>query len=114
MADVKVTIGWRFSHYPGTGGSQGTHMRHRRKRFLLILSARIFDSSVERASPRRAAAPEGPATRPPVARRASSTTAFSCAAMLFDNFSRPSILGLVDSQLSSIVKSPVSETITDR
>ena len=31
-----------------------------RKRLLLILSARILDSSVERGSPRRAAAPEGP------------------------------------------------------
>ena len=31
-----------------------------RKRLLSILSARIFDSSVERGRPRRVAAPEGP------------------------------------------------------
>src|SRR5262245_60035465 len=30
---------------------------------------RIFDSSVERAMPSRAAAPDGPNTRPPLARR---------------------------------------------
>src|SRR5258708_16078905 len=41
-----------------------------RKRLLLILSARIFDSSVDRGIPSRAAAPEGPKTRPPLARRA--------------------------------------------
>jgi hypothetical protein len=32
----------------------------------LILSARIFDSSVERGIPRSPAAPDRPATRPPV------------------------------------------------
>jgi hypothetical protein len=34
------------------------------KRFLLIFSARIFDSSVDRAIPSLAAAPDGPNTRP--------------------------------------------------
>src|SRR5262249_54372125 len=39
-----------------------------RKRLLLIRNARIFDSSVERGMPSRSAAPDGPNTRPPVAR----------------------------------------------
>jgi hypothetical protein len=47
-----------------------------RKRLLLIFRPRIFDSSVERGIPSRAAAPKGPNTRPPLARRASSTIAF--------------------------------------
>ena len=59
-----------------------------RKRALLILSARIFDSSVERGIPSRAAAPDGPNTRPPLARRASSTIDFSCAANVPDRPSR--------------------------
>jgi len=46
-----------------------------RKRFLSIRNARIFDSSVERGMPSRAAAPAGPYTRPPHACRASSMTA---------------------------------------
>jgi hypothetical protein len=33
-----------------------------RNRFLLIPSARIFDSSAERGTPNRAAAPDGPNT----------------------------------------------------
>src|SRR4029077_11239477 len=56
-----------------------------RKRVLSIFSARILDSSVERGIPRRAAAPEGPNTRPRLARNASSTIAFSCAASEPDN-----------------------------
>src|SRR5258708_1998410 len=83
-----------------------------RKRLLLIFSARILDSSVERGIRRRAAAPEGPKTRPPVARKASSTIAFSCAARLLDN--RLSIAGFVDNQLSSTVNSSVSHSTTDR
>jgi hypothetical protein len=77
-----------------------------RKRLLLIFSARILDSSVERGIPRRAAAPDGPKTRPPVARSASSTIAFSCVATLLDNLSRLSMAGFVDNQLSSMVNSP--------
>ena len=48
-----------------------------RKRFLLMPNARIFDSSVERGMHNLAAAPDGPNTRPPVARSASSIIAFS-------------------------------------
>src|SRR5258708_39418898 len=42
------------------------------KRFLLILSDRIFDSSVACAIPSFAAAPDGPNTRPRHSRRAAS------------------------------------------
>jgi hypothetical protein len=56
-----------------------------RKRFLLILSARILDSRVERGIPSRAAAPDGPNTHPPLARKASSTIAFSRADKAPDN-----------------------------
>jgi hypothetical protein len=63
---------------------------------LSILSARICDSSVERGIPNRAAAPEAPNTRPPLARRASSTIAFSCDASVLDIPRRFSTLGWVD------------------
>ena len=89
----------------------GTRVRERR---LLIFSARIFDSSVERGVPSRAAAPDGPNTRPPVARTASSMSAFSCEASAPDIPSRLSTAGRVDIQLSSTVNSSVSDTITDR
>ena len=89
----------------------GTRVRKRR---LLIFSARIFDSSVERGVPSRAAAPDGPNTRPPVARTASSMSAFSCEASAPDIPSRLSTAGRVDIQLSSTVNSSVSDTITDR
>src|SRR4029077_10617369 len=86
-----------------------------RKRLLLILSARILDSSVERGIPNRAAAPEAPNTRPPVARNAPSTIAFSCAASELDNPTPvPNRRPRWDNQLSSTVNSWVSETITDR
>ncbi len=49
------------------------------KRFLLIFSERIFDSSVDRAIPSWTAAPLGPETRPPVSFRAASIIFFSCA-----------------------------------
>src|SRR5258706_413453 len=45
-----------------------------------MFSDRIFDSSVERASPNLAAAPDGPKTRPWLSRKASSITSFSVAA----------------------------------
>src|SRR6266853_3574377 len=85
-----------------------------RKRLFLILSARIFDSSVERGIPSRAAAPECPNTRPPLSRKASSIIAFSCAASELDNPARLLIPGPADSQLSSTANSSASETITDR
>ena len=64
--------------------------------------------------PSRAAAPDGPNTRPPLARSASSMVAFSWAATVLDNASRLSTAGPADSQLSSTVNSSVSHTITDR
>ena len=50
-----------------------------RKRLLLTLSVRVFDSSLERGIPSRAAAPEGPNTRPPLASRASSRASSTIA-----------------------------------
>src|SRR5258706_14306540 len=47
------------------------------KRFLLILSDRIFDSTVDRGIPSIAAAPDGPNTRPSLSRRADSIISFS-------------------------------------
>src|SRR6185295_3954858 len=85
-----------------------------RKRLLLIFNVRIFDSSVERGIPSRAAAPVGPNTRPPVARNASSMSDFSCDASALDMPRRLSTAGCVETQLSSTVNSSVSETITDR
>lgn len=52
--------------------------------------------------------------RPPVARKASSMIAVSCAATLLDSFNRLSIAGFVDSQLWSTVNSSVSQSMTDR
>src|SRR5260370_16736800 len=46
-------------------------------RFLLILSDRIFDSTVDRGIPSIAAAPDGPNTRPSLSRRADSIISFS-------------------------------------
>ena len=50
------------------------------KRFLLILSNRIFDSRVDRAIPSLAAAPDGPNIRPRDSRRACSIISLSVAA----------------------------------
>lgn len=47
------------------------------KRFLLIFSERIFDSSVDRGMPNCAAAPVGPNTRPRLSFRAASIMSFS-------------------------------------
>src|SRR5262245_62976922 len=52
------------------------------KRPLSIFSALIFDSSVDEGTPSRAAAPNGPATRPLLSRRAASMASFSCVASL--------------------------------
>src|SRR5258708_17215633 len=78
-----------------------------RKRLFLILSARIFDSRVERGIPSRAAAPECPNTRPPLSRKASSIIAFSCAASEPYHPTWLLIPGPADSQLSSTVNSSV-------
>src|SRR5260370_32401743 len=87
------------------------------KRCLLILSDLLFDSRVDPGMPSLAAAPSGPATRPPHSRRAASMISFSWAVGLRD--SPRSLLGLVAgacraSQLSSTERFSVSHTITDR
>src|SRR5580704_444593 len=87
------------------------------KRFLLMFSDRIFSSSVDRAIPSLAAAPDGPNTRPWLSRRASSIISFSLAASFSDRYGLPRDLsswGCCDSQLSSTEKVSVSLTITDR
>src|ERR1700688_70238 len=87
------------------------------KRFLLIFSDLIFDSRVDPGMPSLAAAPDGPDTRPRLARRAASIISFSSAANFRDISSRPvgSLeRGCRESQLSSTEKFSVSHTITDR
>src|ERR1700719_3972673 len=87
------------------------------KRFLLMFSDRIFISSVDRAIPSLAAAPDGPNTRPWLSRRACSIISFSVAASFCERYSLPPDLlsrGCCDSQLSSTEKVSVSQTITDR
>src|SRR5580692_6472817 len=87
------------------------------KRFLLMLSDRIFDSSVDRAIPSLAAAPDGPNIRPWDSRRASSIISLSVAATFSErNGVCPDLVssGRWDSQLSSTVKVSVSHTMTDR
>src|ERR1700683_1427661 len=87
------------------------------KRFLLIFSDRILDSSVDRAIPSFAAAPDGPKTRPWHSRRAASMISFSCAATFSERSSWLCGLpfdGCWDSQLSSTEKFSVSHTMTDR
>ena len=78
------------------------------KRFLLMLSDRIFDSRVDRAIPSLAAAPDGPNIRPWDSRRASSIISFSVAATFSERKGlSPDLVssGRWDSQLSSTVKS---------
>jgi hypothetical protein len=78
------------------------------KRFLLMLSDRIFDSRVDRAIPSLAAAPDGPNIRPWDSRRASSIISFSVAATLSERkgvFPNLVSSGRWDSQLSSTVVS---------
>src|SRR6202142_54841 len=87
------------------------------KRFLLMLSDRIFESRVDGAIPSLAAAPDGPDIRPCDSRRASSMVSRSVAAT-FSERKRwsPDLVssGAWESQLSSTVKISVSHTITDR
>src|SRR5258708_31526168 len=87
------------------------------KRFLLMLSDRIFDSSVDRAIPNLAAAPDGPNIRPWDDRSASSMISLSVAATFAESIGlSPDLVsrGRWDSQLSSTVKVSVSHTIRDR
>src|SRR6267154_2721586 len=87
------------------------------KRFLLMLSDRIFECRVDRAIPSLAAAPNGPNIRPWDTRRASSIISLSVAATFSERKSLvPDLVssGRWDSQLSSAVRVSVSHTITDR
>src|SRR6185295_7079933 len=89
----------------------------RLKRFLLMLSDRIFDSRVDRAIPSLAAAPDGPNIRPWDSRRASSMISLSVAATFSERKGLSPDLessGRWDSQLSSTVNISVSHTIIDR
>src|SRR5215469_176957 len=86
------------------------------KRFLLGLSERIFDSSVDRGMPSLAAAPDGPNTRPLLTRKAASIISF-CSAARFRERSRGLLAtprGCRESQLSSTEKVSVSDRTTDR
>jgi len=67
---------------------------------LLIFSARILDSSVEREAEARSGSRR---SEDAPARRAQGVfdDRLSCAAMLLDNLSRVSLAGFVDNQLSS-------------
>jgi hypothetical protein len=55
---------------------------------LSIFNEAIFDSNVDRLIPSFAAAPDGPNTRPPLSRKATSIISFSWAASLWDSFNR--------------------------
>src|SRR5260370_41150099 len=87
------------------------------KRCLLIFSDLIFDSRVDPGMPSLAAAPDGPATRPSLSRRAASMISFSWATGLRDRSSwlfGPVARVCRESQLPSTEKFSVSHTITDR
>jgi hypothetical protein len=94
------------------------------KRYLLIFKTRIFDSRVEAGTPNLAAAPRGPATRPPVSASAASMACFSSSSDRFQSGSltarppaNPSACGKVagrNNQLSSTDKLCVSQRMTDR
>src|SRR5262245_17331374 len=114
LGDVLTVRDFTIGEIPDNGGPDYRFAGRVRKRIFLIPRARIFDSSVDRAIPSRAAAPDGPNTRPPLARRASSMIAFSWPASVLDNADRVSTAGLAVSQLSSTENSSVSHTITDR
>src|ERR1700688_4010110 len=87
------------------------------KRFLLILSERIFDSNVDRGMPNLAAAPGGPNIRPRLSFRAASIISFSCARRLRDSsiwFFGSVRDGCFGNQFSSIEKISVSQRIIER
>src|SRR5258708_38779758 len=82
-----------------------------------MLSDRIFDSSVERAIPSLAAAPDCPKTRPWLSRKASSITSVSLAASINEKCGlHPNLVsrGCCESQLLSTEKFSVSHTVTYR
>src|SRR6266403_261226 len=88
------------------------------KRFLSILSERIFDSNVDRGMPNLAAAPAAPNTLPPLSFRAASIMFFSCAISLRESsigcFGSVAGSGCCGNQLSSIEKTSVSQSIIER
>ena len=86
------------------------------KRYLLIFSDRILDSSVEAGTPSWAAAPDGPETRPSVAANAVSMASFSCAADRMAMGPPPCLAeeDSSESQLGSTENRSVSQTMTDR
>src|SRR5262245_51453080 len=102
--EVGACFDWSEFHQLLVSGTAGRtcycFVRLARKRFLSIPSARIFVSSVDRAMPSRVAAPVGPYTRPPLARRASSIMARSWRASVLGK-ARLSLAGAVASQLCS-------------
>src|SRR6516164_146449 len=86
------------------------------KRCLLILKALIFESRVDGGMPSLAAAPVGPATRPPASASAASIVFLSSEGGIL-KIGRPGSLGgsmVRESQRSSTVKFWVSQTMTDR
>src|SRR5262249_5920642 len=87
------------------------------KRRLSILSALIFDSSVDEGTPSRAAAPNGPDTRPLLSASAASMASFSCPASVLDGGAAgvgDARLRRPESQRSSIESVSESDTITAR
>src|SRR4029077_1344372 len=87
------------------------------KRFLLIFSDLIFESRVDPGIPNLAAAPDGPDTRPPDSRRATSIISFSWATSIRDSSRCPFgslATDFRESQLSSTEKFSVSHTMSDR
>src|SRR5260370_328231 len=81
-----------------------------------MFSDQIFDSSVERAIPSLAAAPDGPKTRPWLSRKASSITSVSLAASINEKCGlHPNLVsrGCCDSQLFSVDKSWLSQQPRD-
>src|SRR5271154_4153967 len=76
------------------------------KRYLLILSVRILESSVEGGRPSLAAAPEGPDTRPSASASAASIAFVSSDADILENSlaAWSACSGSRESQLSSTVK----------
>src|SRR5262249_4380120 len=87
------------------------------KRRLSILSALIFDSSVEDGTPSRTAAPNGPDTRPLLSASAASIASFFCAtSVLVGDAGTVGAAGLraPESHRSSIESVSESDTITAR
>jgi hypothetical protein len=86
--------GWQdFANDERLGNGTSGTLRARERKRLLIFSARIFDSGVDRGIRSRAAGPEGPNTRPPVAGTAFSTVTFFESSERADQAKAPFDLG---------------------